>query len=570
MAQEAQLASNPRIVPGAPPPSSPSASSKSRKRKPKSPMLPSDADPSSEPILQSDDHHQPSQPDGKPANTSQDGSEPRQNSTGTEVEEVKKPAAITLLGKRMKAINKKLQRISSYESQDKSKLNPDQIRAISSKAGLQATLQELQEIAKAVEIAEKEETARIEARVNELILAAQAKAEASSKADLVLLLQFLHLHALFLPNQGIATFAPPDIPSALKNSTGQEVAAIGKVFDQLANGPLQGGSGDAFEIISSISSGSDEEVLPDVTYATVRKMILLLTAPPCEPDLIVSDAGVNKAASLAFSPADASADVSGLVQAQEEAGHKGTNGDSKIMFIQDSEIEEAQGDHAPSVYETQAGEPLRVAEGDAPQATEDLGGRELQPGPVEIPEEEGPSQVKGPGPGATGAETDSGGKVSEIIDWSADIDAEDFGQESLPSVSASISGTPVSVVSPPIDKPNGKERQRREHRPKKTVEVDEEGFITQRINRPERRPANGGRGGRGRFRGGRGDGGQKDGWRKTENGERERNGSSASSAGHARGRGGRRGGFAGQVDGRDPTPDGRHGKPARSVGSTDI
>ena len=113
---------------------------------------------------------------------------------------------------------------------------------------------------------------------------AKPPAEAGSKAQLVLLLQFLHLFNLFHPNPaGSSTFAPSrSMPPALEMSTGQQVAALAKLYDQLANGPLEGGGGDALEILGQIEKGSKQEVLPDVSYDTVRSMILKLTAPPGE------------------------------------------------------------------------------------------------------------------------------------------------------------------------------------------------------------------------------------------------------------------------------------------------
>lgn len=103
-----------------------------------------------------------------------------------------------------------------------------------------------------------------------------------SKSRLVLLLQFIHLFNLFHPNPaGPSTFAPSrTMPPALEMSTGQQVAALAKVYDQLANGPLEGGGGDALEILANIENGSKEEVLPDVSYDTLRSMIFKLTAPP--------------------------------------------------------------------------------------------------------------------------------------------------------------------------------------------------------------------------------------------------------------------------------------------------
>lgn len=89
--------------------------------------------------------------------------------------------------------------------------------------------------------------------------------QAASNARLVLLLQFLHLHNLFHPNPARdPSFAPPSIPPALQSATAQEVAAIGKLFDELANGPLEGGHGDVLEQLAAINEGNADEALPGV------------------------------------------------------------------------------------------------------------------------------------------------------------------------------------------------------------------------------------------------------------------------------------------------------------------
>ncbi|KAI3492730.1 hypothetical protein L1887_42648 [Cichorium endivia] len=94
--------------------------------------------------------------------------------------------------------------------------------------------------------------------------------------------RFLHLFNLFHPNPaGPPSFAPQrTMPPALEMSTGQQVAAVAKIYDQLANGPLEGGGGDALQTLASIERGSKDEVLPDVSFDTIRSMILNLTAPP--------------------------------------------------------------------------------------------------------------------------------------------------------------------------------------------------------------------------------------------------------------------------------------------------
>ncbi|SJX60653.1 uncharacterized protein SRS1_11881 [Sporisorium reilianum f. sp. reilianum] len=144
------------------------------------------------------------------------------------------------------------------------------------------------------ELSSQSKNATISVAVDELnnLLAKVQQAEAASstsstpksdnKAQLVLLLQFLHLFNLFHPNPaGPSTFAPTrTMPPALEMPIGQQVAALAKLYDQLANGPLEGGAGDALEILANIENGSKDEVLEDVSFATVRSMILQLTAPP--------------------------------------------------------------------------------------------------------------------------------------------------------------------------------------------------------------------------------------------------------------------------------------------------
>ncbi|CCF51084.1 hypothetical protein NDA10_006854 [Ustilago hordei] len=166
-----------------------------------------------------------------------------------------------------------------------------------------------------------------------------AKQGAEQKRKLVLLLQFLHLFNLFFPQQGgkgggggggeMVSFAPKAMPPALQMCTGQEVAALGKVFDSLANGPLQGGGGDALEVLDNIEKASDEEVLQGVSFATVREMVLKLTAPPTPARQSERD-GLS-------APQDAFFKVAGGGNSSSSPG-----GDA-VSFIQESELEPEGG-----------------------------------------------------------------------------------------------------------------------------------------------------------------------------------------------------------------------------------
>jgi len=88
--------------------------------------------------------------------------------------------------------------------------------------------------------------------------------QSDAQSQLVLLCQFLHLRALYSPSQPSA-FAPPVLPPIVAQATGQEVAAVHSLFDELSNGPLLGGHGDALEKISKIATGSEDHVIEGVT-----------------------------------------------------------------------------------------------------------------------------------------------------------------------------------------------------------------------------------------------------------------------------------------------------------------
>lgn len=60
------------------------------------------------------------------------------------------PAHFELLNKKLRALKKKLRKITELEGKDPTKLNPDQINTISSKPQVVANLKEIEEIKKSV------------------------------------------------------------------------------------------------------------------------------------------------------------------------------------------------------------------------------------------------------------------------------------------------------------------------------------------------------------------------------------------------------------------------------------
>lgn len=189
--------------------------------------------------------------------------------------------------KRIRAATKKMQRIAGYETSS-TPLNEDQKRAIASKPALEATVKELQDLLKILEEDElldeqrinavrEEEERKVKGRVDAAIAAEQKNAD----SNLTFLLQFLHLYSLFnAATQAGESFAPVIMAPVLETATAQEVAAINSLFHQLANGPIAGGGGDAFQSIQSLASGAEAEVIPGVPFARIKEMVTQLTAPP--------------------------------------------------------------------------------------------------------------------------------------------------------------------------------------------------------------------------------------------------------------------------------------------------
>ncbi|EPQ28548.1 uncharacterized protein PFL1_03852 [Pseudozyma flocculosa PF-1] len=374
----------------------------------------------------------------------------------------------TLITKRSTAVRKKLQRVQAYQHLDKSQLNPDQVRNLTAKPTYEALHSELQELGRGIDAIEREEKEAADARVAD----AKIRAEQAAKDRILLLLQFLHLFNLYFPNQARdPTFAPTQqLPAALQNATGQQVAALGKLFDQLANGPLQGGHGDALEILASIEAGSQEEVLPDVSYATVRSMILKLTAPPAEAE---EAADVEQPAPLADAGETAAATSPvakmNFMQA-DEVGEDAVVNDtvpSEANLDQGPEPEGGAPEPVPAAEAaTAAGEEAgqgivmgseeatdATADGTAAAAVEEpINQREVEPrSETEEPNgETSAAATATPGKAAVGASTAESG-----FNWADDADDGDLPEApvfpSLSSASATQSNTPAESSTPALD-----------------------------------------------------------------------------------------------------------------------
>ncbi|KAF9505783.1 hypothetical protein BS47DRAFT_496646 [Hydnum rufescens UP504] len=149
-----------RIVPGAPPPVPPTKS-QLKKRKQKT----AKARTSGEEGLDSSRDTAPADP--VPNSNSLGGTEEEKKTTeaGPEPELALHPSTIALEGqkppspivdqiinRRIKALGKKIQRIALHSSKPESTLNEDQKRSIASLPNLEASLKELEEIKKGIEV----------------------------------------------------------------------------------------------------------------------------------------------------------------------------------------------------------------------------------------------------------------------------------------------------------------------------------------------------------------------------------------------------------------------------------
>lgn len=243
--------------------------------------------------------------------------------------------------KRIRAATKKLQRISGYESSTVP-LNEDQKRAIASKPALEATVKELQDLLKILEDDEKldelriqavreEEELKVQGRVDSAVVSEQKKAESS----LTFLLQFLHLYSLVnSATRPAESFAPSHVSPVIQNATAQELAAVNALFHRLADGPIAGGDGDAFDSINRLTEGSASDVIEGVSFAKIKEMVIQLTASPAElapPSVQISAPHVIPKVEEESMPVNSSAPL------------------ASMMFLQQSEVMPSMGSTATDI-----------------------------------------------------------------------------------------------------------------------------------------------------------------------------------------------------------------------------
>ncbi|KNZ62802.1 uncharacterized protein VP01_1221g1 [Puccinia sorghi] len=306
--------------------------------------------------------------------------------------------------KRIRAATKKLQRISGYESSTVP-LNEDQKRAIASKPALEATVKELQDLLKILEVRQsfpitmlrlrrsfkgirlrtllhlrtqddekldelriqavrEEEELKVQGRVDSAVVSEQVRfprstSHSSKKAEssLTFLLQFLHLYSLVnSATRPAESFAPSHVSPVIQNATAQELAAVNALFHRLADGPIAGGDGDAFDSINRLTEGSASDVIEGVsckahsstdrkflwtqadlvlmTVAKIKEMVIQLTASPAElapPSVQISAPHVIPKVEEESMPVNSSAPL------------------ASMMFLQQSEVMPSMGSTATDI-----------------------------------------------------------------------------------------------------------------------------------------------------------------------------------------------------------------------------
>ncbi|CAO1615765.1 unnamed protein product [Parajaminaea phylloscopi] len=385
-------------------------------------------------------------------------------------------AVARALAKRVKAITKKLQRISQYEDLPPNNLNEDQKKAIASKPTQQAILKELQEVAKALEQADKEREAELQAKAQAEAQAKQQDALAEDDNTWVILQQILRLFTLLHVPQITPSFAPTASSTLLSSITGQEAAAIGQLYQDIIERDIRSSApaaGDDTNLVASsaqhclelVARGASEEILAGVTYARVQELIARLSGPdssaeaaPRPPQADEDDLArqENPAVENELKDDEKAQDVAETApELVEAADTNNEHGDAYaaqsapaggISFLQSSEVGQNNNDgNAPA----SALEP----EGGVVDAAPTLSGERSSAG-----QEAARGAVLGQEPG---------GKQSAKIDWSADLDEDDdlgdpldaFPDQQRPAAAAGQVKPAAEAVVAPLQNGSGTEPQ---------------------------------------------------------------------------------------------------------------
>lgn len=206
-----------------------------------------------------------------------------------------------VLTKRIKVLSKKLHRAIAYESLDDKQLNDDQRRIVASKKSLEASVAELSEVSKALEVSESLRMARfivlILAFVVQIVESQEAKASRNleivrrQEDNLETVFQLMHLHSVLQPSL-TASFAPVPLPPVVEHATGQEVAAVHKLYSDLSSSNDVMSFNEKQTIIRKVEQGSSDRILGDTPFHQVKELLQGLNTPATlNNDIIAANVG---------------------------------------------------------------------------------------------------------------------------------------------------------------------------------------------------------------------------------------------------------------------------------------
>ncbi|OJA14501.1 hypothetical protein AZE42_04457 [Rhizopogon vesiculosus] len=368
-----------------------------------------------------------------------------------------KPSPVVgILQKRLKALNKKISRNTSYASTDYEKLDDDQKRTLKTLPLLEAVQKELEDVKKLVETHEADLARELAARRADAEAAEAAKvaeaivaAEASSANRASTILSLIRLHACLSNRQ------PLPVVLDFNDAEGE---AIFSVCSALIN--------EESEVKEAAVSGllSGQGTFNDVSYARLLDIVQSFLNPPREPTPLPVEPDTTEVASSEHASNSHS-------ESQALAGIPTTSGSGtgSFHFMQASELEATDFEKTAEWVEKSE---IELTQNGIPE--------HIEPAPSAAEEDGAPAQP---------------------IDW-AEAD-EEGGLPSIANLQASFA--PSGSVTPVVETVESST-----HAPMNGVDVvpaprhEDDGFTHPRGRGRGRGYRGEGRGGRGGFRGERG------------------------------------------------------------------
>ncbi|KAG1861611.1 hypothetical protein DFJ58DRAFT_777566 [Suillus subalutaceus] len=324
-------APNVRVVPGALPPTSQTKTQKKKHRsnKPKTADSPAEGSvivPDTTPAALVD--RAPEEADVKEGAVAPELVAPSEAPTFDDLTTKSSPV-VELLQKRLKALNKKIARITSYATTDHEKLDDDQRRTLKTLPSLEAVQKELKDVKKLIEsheadLAREIAAKRADAEAAEAVRIADsvAAAEASSASRASAILSLIRLHACLSNRQPLPVVLDFD-------------EAEGEAIFSVCSTLLTEESESKQAILSGLLSGQGD--FNGVSYARLLDIVQSFLNPPREPTPLPAepDAVTEVASEPSSNSHTESQPIAGIPTASS------LSGTGSFHFMQASELESA-------------------------------------------------------------------------------------------------------------------------------------------------------------------------------------------------------------------------------------